>query len=178
MTPGTASTILNPVGTAHPGEPFALFGAGGRRKLLYTRGALTDALTGERIAAWDAENIRHDPAPYALELTAAGTRVRLYEDEAGVWLDQGGSKEQLSGGQVALPDFGTHPHAALLRVLHHEILVNIVSGGPLPNLFVYRKPWYRDAAMVAMVLAHTGNVQLIAPWVSSRRPNRNNAVRE
>lgn len=177
MTPDTALAILNPVGTVHPGEPFFLFGAGARRKLLYTRGVLADALTAEVVARWDAENVHYDPASCALELTAAGTRVRLYEDEAGVWLEQGGRKDRLSGGHVALPDFGTHPHAALLRVLHHEILVNLVAGGPLPNLFVYQKPWYRDAAMVAMVLAHTGNVHLIAPWVEGLLEpfDRNNA---
>lgn len=169
--------LLNPTGTPQPGEPFFLFGAGSRRKLLYTRGVLADALTGEVMARWDAESIHYDPAAYALELNDAGKQVRLYEDEVGVWLEYGDRKEQLTGGHVSLPDFAAHPYAALLRVLHHEILVNIVSGGPLPNLFVYQKPWYRDAAMVAMVLAQTGNLHLIATWVEglSEPFDRNNA---
>lgn len=145
--------------------------------MLYTRGTLTDVLTGEIVTRWDAESVCFFPADYALELTAAGKRVRLYEDEAGVWLEHGGHKEQLAGGSVHLPSFGAHPHAALLKALHHEILVNIVGSGPLPNLFVYNKPWYRDAAMVGMVLAHTGNLHLIESWVEGLREpfDRNNA---
>ena len=38
----------------------------------------------------------------------------------------------------------------MLRVLHQELLFNIIGGKPVPNLFVYPKPWYRDGAMVAM----------------------------
>jgi hypothetical protein len=65
----------------------------------------------------------------------------------------------------------------VLRVLHQEILVNILDGLPLPNFFVYPKPWYRDAAMMAMVLRHTGNLPLIREWILSLREpyDHNNA---
>jgi len=57
------------------------------------------------------------------------------------------------------------------------VLVNIVPAGPVPNLFVYRKPRCRDAAMVCMVLQRTGNLHLVADWIASlRRPfDLNNA---
>jgi hypothetical protein len=65
----------------------------------------------------------------------------------------------------------------VLRQLHHEVLINIVDGLPVPNLFVYPKPWYRDAAMMAMCLHNTGNLGLIKPWIMSLRIpfDRNNA---
>ena len=61
-------------------------------------------------------------------------------------------------------------------MLHQEILVNIVDGRPLPNYMVYSKPWYRDGAMVAMVLKETGNLDLIRDWVLRLREpfDRNN----
>ncbi len=31
-------------------------------------------------------------------------------------------------------------------MLHQELLVNITPAGPVPNFFVYQKPWYRDGA--------------------------------
>ena len=70
-----------------------------------------------------------------------------------------------------------HPRAAVLKVLHQEILLNIVDGKPLPNFFVYSRPWYRDGAMMAMVLKRTGNLHLIKDWiVGLREPfDRNNS---
>ena len=57
------------------------------------------------------------------------------------------------------------------------MLVNIADGAPLPNYLVYRKPWYRDAAMVAMALARTGNIAVIRDWILglSEPFDRNNA---
>ncbi|TFH05958.1 MAG: hypothetical protein E4H09_01135 [Spirochaetales bacterium] len=56
-----------------------------------------------------------------------------------------------------------------MRILHQEILVNIYHGLPLPNFLVYDRPWYRDAAMMAMVLQATGNLHLIRDWVMNLR---------
>ena len=55
--------------------------------------------------------------------------------------------------------------------------MNIVDGKPLPNLFVYSRPWYRDGAMVAMVLKRTDNLHLIKDWILGLREpfDRNNA---
>jgi hypothetical protein len=82
-----------------------------------------------------------------------------------------------------------HPYAEVLRVLHQEMLVNIRvpgregwapalrAGAPLPNLIVYDKPWYRDAAMVCMCLEKTGNLHLVRDWILGLREpfDRNNA---
>ena len=65
---------------------------------------------------------------------------------------------------VNLPEFSGYRYHEILKVLHQEILINIVGSKPLPNLLVYDKPWRRDAAMMAMCLKRTGNLDLIRSW--------------
>jgi hypothetical protein len=55
----------------------------------------------------------------------------------------------------------------VLRVLHQELLVNVVDGKPVPNFFVYSNPWYRDSAMMAMVFQKTGNLHVVKDWILS-----------
>ncbi len=161
-----------------PDMPFFLFGAGGRRKLIYRAGQLLDGLTGATLHTWQVGAQKIDAAGYAVYLTTTdGVEIALEEDEQGVYLTEGGVRTALTEAPVALPSFAGHPHADRLRVLHHEMLVNIVAGAPLPNYLVYRKPWYRDAAMVAMALARTGNIAVIRDWILglSEPFDRNNA---
>lgn len=161
-----------------PRCPFFLFGMGGRRKLVYREGALLDARRGEAVRVWDVARERIRPAEYAVDVeTAQGASVRIYEDEEGVWLDDGGGPERLSTGEVHLPRWEGRPHGALLRVLHQEMLVNIPGGRPVPNFLVYPRPWYRDAAMMCMCLAETGNLHLVEEWVAGLGEpfDRNNA---
>ncbi|MBM3476560.1 MAG: hypothetical protein FJX75_25075 [Armatimonadetes bacterium] len=109
-----------------------------------------------------------------------GGVVLLSEDEEAAWLDEAGERHCLSASPVQLPRFEGHPHAALLRGLHQELLVNLVGGKPTPNLLVYGKPWLRDGAMVAMCLQRTGNLGLVEDWVLSLRDpfDRNNGCEE
>jgi hypothetical protein len=156
---------------------------GHRRKLLYTSGFLYDALTGELLRHWADPIEEWEPEEYRLTLESRGLGATLWEDEEALWLMDHSSLLRLSAAPVSLPRFEGHPQAALLRRLHHELLVNLVpigpSGahGPVPNLLVYRQPWYRDAAMVLMVLAETGNLGLVADWVRGLTEpfDRNNA---
>jgi hypothetical protein len=161
-----------------PDMPFFLFGAGGRRKLIYRAGQLLDGLTGTTLHTWQARAQKIDASGYAVYLTTTdGVEIALEEDAQGVYLTQGGVRTALTEAPVALPTFAGHPHADRLRILHHEMLVNIVAGAPLPNYLVYRKPWYRDAAMVAMALARTSNIAVIRDWIQglSEPFDRNNA---
>ncbi|MEI6499896.1 MAG: hypothetical protein WCP21_02595 [Armatimonadota bacterium] len=162
-------------------RPFALFGMGHRRKLLYRDGQLLDALTGELLREWPGAAADYDLSEYRVTLRLReGTSVVLWEDEQAAWLREGDETTCLTEGPVNLPSFDRHPQAPLLRRLHHELLVNIVNGAPLPNLFVYQKPWYRDAAMVALCLQQTGNVPLLTDWIASLTEpfDRNNAGNE
>jgi hypothetical protein len=150
-----------------PSCPFYLFGMGGRPKRLYRRGELLDALTGEAVRRWSVADERIVPHEYRVELrTADGRTVAIREDEEGLWLDEQGETTALAQSRVSLPSFGGHPHHRLLRALHQELLVNIVPAGPVPNLLVYRKPWYRDGAMVCMCLEKTGNLHLAERWIN------------
>lgn len=165
-----------------PAVRFFLFGMGSRTKFVYRNGKLTEALTGRTVREWRVTSERIVPSAYTVELrTADGGVVVLFEDEAAVWLEVDGKKEALSRGPIKLPrvsedagnDAGYEP---VRRVLLQEILVNVVDGRPVPNLFVYPKPWYRDAAMMAMVLKETDNLHLIRDWVEGLRDpfDRNN----
>ena len=58
----------------------------------------------------------------------------------------------------------TH-QAHWLRALHAELLTNLMPFGPVPDLWAYPRPWYRDAAMMLMCLERTGNLCLVEPWV-------------
>ena len=160
--------------------PFCLFGMGHRRKLLYRAGALRDARTGETIGAWDAGAECFEPAEYRVRLDTPGGTVRISEDEHGVWLEESGKRCCLTSFPVLLPRFDGHAHAGVLRALHQEILVNVTEAGPLPNFFVYDRPWFRDAALMLMCLARTGNLPLVQDWVRGLRDpfDRNNGGQE
>jgi hypothetical protein len=152
------------------GHRFYLLGMGNRRKLLYRDGRLLDAMSGEALRQWDVAGELIEPSEYRVTLrTRGGEPVRITEDADGVWLEERGAKTSLASGPVMLPRFDGHPRAALLRALHQEILINIVAGRPVPNLLAYPTPWYRDAAMMLMCLAKTGNLSLIADWVAGLR---------
>ena len=160
---------------------FMLFGmAPARRKLVYAQsGRLLDAMTLEVIRSWKPAQEHLDPSEYRVELnTDDGALIIIEEDEGGVWLEERGDRAALTkGSRVHLPRFAGHPYAPWLRALHMELLVNLMPFGPVPNLWVYPRPWYRDAAMVLMCLQRTGNLSLLEPWVMglSKVWDRNNS---
>jgi len=161
-----------------PPISFFLFGMGPRRKLIYQSGLLKDARTGEILRSWDVAEEKINPPAYRVQLqTTAGQVIAIIEDETGIWLEEGSRREAICLSRLHLPTFGGHKYASVLRVLHQEILINIVDGLPVPNFFVYRKPWYRDSAIMAMVLKKTGNLDLIRDWILNLRDpyDRNNA---
>jgi hypothetical protein len=149
---------------ALPASRFFIFGEGDRRKLLYKRGTLLDLHSGEIVWHRPINAERFLASETAVEIETTDGWIRVSEDDKGVWI---GKERIASGTAISRPTFEPSPQAGRLRALHHEILVNLVKGEPLPNLFAYSKPWRRDAAMVAMCLAKTGNLDLIKPWVLS-----------
>ena len=160
--------------------PFLLFGFGPRRrKLVYARGRLLDAFTLE--PALDLGRVRDeeiDPVARTVRLDTPDGPALLAEDEAGVHAVRGGERTTLTAGDpVRLPDFAGHPHAALLRRMHADLLLCCLPFGPVPNPWVYPRPWYRDAAMLAMVLRETGNLGLLRDWILGlgKPYDRNNA---
>lgn len=155
-----------------PDVKFFLFGMGARTKLLYRDGILFDARSGKELHRWKVRKEIIVPPDYLVSLeTEDGATITLREDAEAVWLEQGGQRTSLEGTKsaVRLPDFAGKKFPQVLRVLHQELLVNIVEAGPVPNFFVYDKPWYRDGAMVALALRETGNLDLLKPWILGLR---------
>ena len=177
---------LNACRQAHGGEhalpdvKFFLFGMGARTKLLYRDGVLTEARTGRVLHRWKVNQEIIVPPDYTVWIeTTDGAQVVLREDAEAVWLDEAGQHTALPGTSAAvrLPDFAGKKYPRVLRVLHQELLVNLTEAGPVPNYFVYPKPWYRDGAMVALALKETGNIGLLRDWILGLREpfDRNNA---
>ena len=165
-----------------PDERFFLFGMGLRSKFLYKAGALMDAQSGKVIRKWDVRGDVILPADYSVIMrTMNGVEVRIFETEDGVFVEstvESRERERLPGtsARVQLPDFSLYKYPGVMRVLHQELLVNVTTNGPVPNFFVYSKPWYRDGAMMALAFKETGNLDVIRDWILSLREayDRNN----
>ncbi len=150
---------------------------GPRPKFIYRGGELIEWPSGRVVRKWSVKQETIVPPSYAVWLTTTSGTAHIFENEAGLFIDENGKRITLATGNVLLPEFKGEPYPSVLRVLHQEILVNITNGKPVPNFLVYAKPWYRDGAMVAMVLRRTGNIGLIREWVMTLRDayDRNNA---
>jgi hypothetical protein len=149
-----------------PHHPFYLFGMGNRRKFLYKGGTLYDAATGEILRSWTPVHEQIIPHDYVVKWqTRDGRLYSLEEDEEGVSLKVEGTRTFLTQGALRLPDFKDNPHAHVLKVLLHEVLINVVEGKPLDNLLTETRPSYRNAAVICEVLRKTGNLALVRDWI-------------
>jgi hypothetical protein len=163
-----------------PEVRFFLFGMGHRAKFIYRNGRLLDTRSGKVVREWHIESDLIIPHDYCVKLeTVDGAQVVIVEDEDAVWIEEAGRRVLLDGTRASLklPTFAGHRYARVLRVLHQELLINITPAGPVPNFFVYAKPWYRDGAMMALAFRETGNLGLVRDWILSLREpfDRNNA---
>ncbi len=153
-----------------PKIPFFQFGMGNRKKLIYKNGKLYDPFTGDLYQEWPVKSETIIPNDYRVNIwTSKGDQVAIFENEAGVFINAGKKNRQIENTDVSLnlPAFKGYKYSEVLKVLHHEILINILESEPLPNFLVYRNPWRRDAAMMAMCLNLTGNLTLIKNWVKN-----------
>ena len=157
-----------------PEHQFFLFGMGNREKFIYKNKSLTRYSDNKILYAWNGYDEEFIYDEYTVILTKnTGERVVLLENEEGFFVNE----VCLAKSKINLPTFEGHKFQKHLRILHHEILINIIDGKPVPNYFVYKKPWYRDGAMMGMVLKATGNLHLIKDWILSLTDmyDRNNA---
>ncbi len=160
-----------------PENQFFLFGMGDREKFIYKNNALIRYKDNKILYAWNGYTEEFFYDKYTVVLTGkGGERVVLSENEHGFFVNS----HCLAKSNINLPTFEGHRYQKQLRILHHEILINIIDGKPVPNYFVYNKPWYRDGAMMGMVLKATNNLHLIRDWVLSITElyDRNNAGHE
>jgi hypothetical protein len=160
-----------------PAVDYFLFGMGPRDKFVYIGGKLNSATSGKIVREWAVEEEVISPAEYTVGIkTKGGKFMFVTEDEEAVWVEADGEKKALSKGPVTLPDFNGRKHRLVLRVLHQELLVNVLDGKPLPSLFVYDKPSYRDGAMMAMAFEKTNSLPVVKEWMLGLREpfDRNN----
>ncbi len=168
-----------------PDLHFLLLGMGNRTKLFYQKGRLINAETGAILEQWHVRDEQIVPSEYLVNLSLwDSTQVQLRETETGVWVLHTGKRagrliaRRADGTKapLVLPRFADKAYGPVLRVLHHEVLMNIRKGLPVPNWMVYNRPWYRDASLMAMVLRETGNLPLIRDWIVAIRDpfDRNN----
>ena len=160
-----------------PPVPFFLFGMGpARQKLLFrSRGStsgLYDALTNMTVHEWHVTaSPLIVPCDYSVHFNSTAGSVAISEDTVGVWLKIGEAPPSIltggPGAHVQLPQFEGQTYPLVLRVLHQELLVNVLADGPTPNLWVYPRPWRRDGAMMMLSLNATGNAGLLTDWVST-----------
>jgi hypothetical protein len=153
--------------------PFYLFGMGARRKMIFCNHCLFDIFSGKLLYRFRETGFRIIPEEYRVKMQDG----EIFENETGVYLRQNDRTISVTEGYLRIPEFPGNPNRNALRILFHEITVNIVEGKPVPNLFVYKKPWYRDAAMMCMVLQRTENLHLVYDWILSldEAYDRNNA---
>lgn len=151
-----------------PHQAFYLFGMGNRRKFLYKAGTLYDATTGDILRSWTPTQEQIIPHEYTVRWqTRDGRLYSIEEDEEGVSLKVEGTRTFLTQGPLHLPAFAGNPHAHVLKVLLHEVLINVVEGKPLTNLFTQTRPSYRDAAIICEALRKTDNLALAREWISA-----------
>jgi len=163
-----------------PDVRFFLFGMGNRTKLIYKEGKIINALSDKIIISWPVKNETIIPNEYKVIIeTLTDVKVTIFENGNGVFIQERGGETLVegTGTPLSLPAFENYKYSEILKVLNHEILINIVDSKPVPNFFVYKNPWRRDAAMMAMCLKKTGNLTLIRDWVLSLTDpyDRNNA---
>lgn len=151
-----------------PDVRFFLFGMGLRPKYLYREGKLIDLRTGIIVQQWKVKSEVILPPEYRVVITKEdGSKLQVVEDENAIWITDATNRVTIGKTEspVKLPTFAEHKYSQVLRVLHHELLINVTAAGPVPNFFVYKKPWYRDGAMMAMAFQKTGNLRAVREWI-------------
>ena len=145
-------------------------GFGPRRKLMYKPGLLMDIDSREVLYEFDEEESMIIPNIYTVIIETKDHKyIKIYEDRDGVHYNIDGKDKIIDGtsNKIELYNFSKQKYENIKRVLYGEILFNIKDSKIYPNIIVYNKPWYRDAAITSMVLRQTNNTNLIIDWVNN-----------
>lgn len=165
-----------------PENNFFLFGMGHREKYLYKNGQLINIKTNTPSYSWNVIKEKFLYDRYMVVLWTENDKIVLIEEnENGLYIsdlhnDVRHNTICLASSHINLPDFEEYKYPQQLRILHHEILISFIDTTPVPNIYVYNKAWYRDGAMMALVLEKTGNIFLLKDWALSIKElyDRNN----
>lgn len=146
------------------------FGLGNRKKILYIPGKLIDIETKEVLYSFKEKESMIVPNIYSVIIRTEDNKyIKIYEDQEGVHYNISGNDKIIEGTdiKVELYEFSNQQYQNIKKVLYSEILFNIKNSTIYPNIIVYEKPWYRDAAIVCMALKQTNNIDLINDWVKN-----------
>lgn len=155
-----------------PEKQFYIFGMGNREKFIYKEGgSLIKFDTNEIVCTWDVKREKFLFDRYMVVIWTNDDKTFLIsENSYGAYIHDitNGEKKLVrtlcTGEYINLPDFEDYEYPEQLRILHQEILVSFLGDKPVPNIYTYKKPWYRDSAMMALVLEKTKNLHLIKKW--------------
>ena len=149
---------------------YFFFGLGNRRKLLFKDNKLIDLDTKYNIYSFDSTSTLVIPNLYTILIKTSDNKyIKIKEDNNGVHYITDDKDEIIKGTDtyIELYNFDNQKYQNIKKVLYNEILFNIKDSKIYPNILVYNKPWYRDAALAAMVLKQTNNIDLISDWVKN-----------
>lgn len=146
------------------------FGLGNRKKYLYITNKIIDIESKKEIIKFKEKNHIVIPNIYTVIIeTLDGDYIKIEENEDGLFYIFNGKEKLIDGTKehIDLFDFANQKYSNIKKELYGEILFNIKDSKIYPNVIVYNKPWYRDAAMASMVLKYTNNTNLIKDWVNN-----------
>lgn len=151
-------------------EKFLLYGMGNRDKYIYQNGVLRDIATEKVYRRFDVLEQLIIPNLYTVLIKTKDNKFyKIVEDEKAVHIISDNDDDIVPNTEedISLPRFDDYKYSELLNVLYQEILINIKDGIIYPNVFTYDKPQYKDAAVAAMVLKKTDNIDIIKDWILS-----------
>jgi|GEM_PF-6816365 len=139
-------------------------GMGDRRKMVYQRGELRDARSGEVLRKWEVTQEYILPSDYTVLLQdERGRWITLRETGTGVLIDDGRGQAFLTRSPLHLPTFRGKKYASVLRVLHHEILMHTGDHEPLPGQFSALGVPLGPIDAQVRILRLTNNARLLPP---------------
>ena len=160
-----------------PENQFYIFGMGHREKYVYKNGMLIKAKTNEIVYSWDVDHEKFLFDRYTVIIWTKEKEIYIItENEEGLFVRHTNNSVAegeiideifLAKSKINLPCFEEYKYSEQLRILHQEILVSFLDKTPVPNFYVYDTAWYRDGAMMALVLERTGNIELLRDWALS-----------
>lgn len=149
-------------------EKFFIFGMGLREKYLLVKDNSYYKLIRYSDKSEILKNIIVEDIDYENYIVYAkdikGEKIKIYENENGIYINEQTLDDSV---KINIPSFEGYNHKKQLKILLNEVMVNITKEGPKPNFIAYDGVWYRDSAIVAMVLEKTDNLQQIEKWIES-----------
>ena len=105
-------------------------------------------------------NVEFNALNYTIKcLDEQGKQVSILENEIGIYLKKDNVVITLDDSNyINIPSYEGYSYSDYLKILFYETMVNVLPNGFTPNYITYGNFWYRDGAIMAMVLEATDNL--------------------